>query len=96
MIRLSQTAPWNARLGNPYRTRWTQAGDRYFRVSAEHLTDLWTIEEVDTEGHPLTIRRPGPGEDATDSTNWEFGFSAWALTLAAARNIIAAECGTEE
>lgn len=88
---LSQTAPWNSRLGNPYRTRWALVEGRRFKVSADHLNDMWTVEEVDEAGKGLTLRSPARGEDAADPANWEFGFRALAFTLAEARRLIVEE-----
>lgn len=50
-IRLSKTAPWNTRLGNPYRTRYAQVGDMKFRISADDLTQIWWVEHVDHDGN---------------------------------------------
>lgn len=52
-IVLSQTAPWNKRLGNPYRTRWAQVGDRRYKVSAQFLYGMWSVDEVDEHGEWL-------------------------------------------
>lgn len=49
-ITLTQTAKWNSRLTNPYRTRYAEAGGRYFRVSAQTLNSLWDIEEINADG----------------------------------------------
>lgn len=49
-IRLSQVAPWNSAIKNPYRTRYTQAGGRYFQVRAEDLNSVWWVEEVHHDG----------------------------------------------
>jgi len=53
MIRLSQTAPWNRQLTNPYRTRFTEHGGRYFKAESHHLTDYWFVWEIDRDGEPL-------------------------------------------
>lgn len=53
-IRLSQTAPWNTALKNPYRTRYAEAGGRYFRVAAEDLKAPWFVDEIRHDG--TTIR----------------------------------------
>lgn len=53
MITLSQTAPWNPELTNPYRTRWAAAGGRYFKVSAETMTGTWDVDEVSAAGEWL-------------------------------------------
>lgn len=90
-VTLSQVAPWNARLGNPYRTRWAMVAGRRFKVSADHLNDMWTVEEVDENGEGLVLRRPAKGEDITDPANYDFGFTALVFTLAEARAAIAAE-----
>lgn len=90
-VQLSQKAPWNFRLGNPYRTRWTEVNGRFFKVSADHLNAIWEIEEVDYNGNALVLRRPQKGEDLTDPKNYEFGWSDYALTLAQAREKIAEE-----
>lgn len=92
-VTLSQTAPWDSRLGNPYRTRWALVDGRRFKVSADHLNDMWAVEEVDEEGVALILRRPARGEDLTDPANYEFGFSALAFTLAEARRLILEEVG---
>lgn len=49
-IRFSQTAPWNSRLTNPYRTRYTEVGGRYFRVEADRLEAPWFVWEIDADG----------------------------------------------
>lgn len=49
-IRLSQTAPWDSALGNPYRTRWAQVGDRMFKVSTDCLNGVWSVEQVTADG----------------------------------------------
>jgi hypothetical protein len=45
-IRLSQTAPWNPRLTNPYRTRYAELAGRYFRVEADNLAAPWFVWET--------------------------------------------------
>ena len=96
-VRLSQTAPWNPRLGNPYRTRWAQVGDRYFKVSADGLNTVWDIEEVDAEGKLLVLARPS-AQDALTMTAaqlrdaYVFGFNESAYTLAEARRKIEHAC----
>jgi hypothetical protein len=52
-IRLSQTAPWNPALRNPYRTRYTEQAGRYFRVAAEDLTAPWFVEEIHQDGRVM-------------------------------------------
>lgn len=52
-IRLSQTAPWNPALKNPYRTRYAEYGGRYFRVAAEDLRAPWFVEEINQDGRVL-------------------------------------------
>lgn len=52
-IILSQTAPWNPRLRNGYRDRYTEAGGRYFKIHAEYLGGVWFIEEIDKDGESL-------------------------------------------
>lgn len=47
-ITLHQTAPWNRRLRNPYRTRYAQVGDRYFKVEADRLNTPWFVHEIDS------------------------------------------------
>lgn len=47
---LSQRAPWNSALRNPYRTRYTLVGGRRFIAESERLDDLWTVWEVDEDG----------------------------------------------
>lgn len=79
-ITLTQTASWNPKLTNPYRTRYTTAGGRYFDVVAENLNGVWYIHEIDADGQWL-----GP-----DS------FGAIAFTLAEARTLIARELGEPE
>lgn len=49
-IVLSQTASWNPKLMNPYRTRWATAAGRYFEVRAEYLGGVWFINEVTADG----------------------------------------------
>lgn len=50
-IRFSQKAPWNERLGNPYRTRYAQVGEMKFRISADDLTNIWYVEHIDDNGN---------------------------------------------
>jgi hypothetical protein len=50
MIRLSQRAPWNDRLGNPYRTRYAQVDGRRFKIEADRLDALWFVWEVQHDG----------------------------------------------
>jgi hypothetical protein len=81
---LSQIAPWNPRLGNPYRTRWAQVGDRRFKVSSDSLDGLWMVDEVDEDGEPLGYL------DRTGS-DWKWvsgGLSTFAFTLREARSKI--------
>ena len=52
-VRLSQVAPWNPRLRNGYRDRFTEVAGRYFMVSADSLDSMWTVAEVDFDGEPL-------------------------------------------
>lgn len=47
---LSQTAPWNPALVNGYRTRYTEVGGRFFKVSAEFLYTPWYVEEITRDG----------------------------------------------
>lgn len=56
-VRLSQRAPWNARLLNPYRTRYALVGGRRFIAEAENLRDLWTVWEVDEDGRVVNPDR---------------------------------------
>lgn len=49
-VTLHQIAPWNDRLRNPYRTRWAQVGDHRYKVSAEWLNGMWTVEQVNEDG----------------------------------------------
>lgn len=53
MIHLSQTAPWNSRLTNPYRTRFTEHGGRYFRAESYNLSGFWFVWEIDRDGETL-------------------------------------------
>lgn len=53
MIRLSQAAPWNKALTNPYRTRYAEHGGRYFRIEADRLDAPWFVWEIDREGNLL-------------------------------------------
>ena len=55
-IVLSQVAPWNPALRNPYRTRWTTAGGRFFKVEADGLYTLWSVSEVDEAGELIPVR----------------------------------------
>jgi hypothetical protein len=55
MIRLSQTAPWNSKLRNTYRTRYAQHAGRYFRIYAEYLNSGWYVEEIDTDGERIDL-----------------------------------------
>lgn len=90
---LSQTAPWNKRLGNPYRTRWAQVGDRMFKVDARTLNDLWTVTEVDHDGNDLgVVRRDERGRYVLDEHGQHIidGYLYEpAATLSWAREIIA-------
>lgn len=52
-VRLSQTAPWNGALRNPYRTRYTEYRGRYFRVAAEDLNGLWFVDEISHDGRTI-------------------------------------------
>lgn len=81
-IRLSQRAPWNSALGNPYRTRWAQVGDRKYKVYADSLNGVWMIEEVDHDGEQLHHGRGLEPED------W-YGHVAFAFNLTEARAAIA-------
>lgn len=58
-VKLSKTAPWNPRLTNSYRDRYAQVGDRYFKVSADTLESLWTIEEIDADGEVIATYHGG-------------------------------------
>lgn len=49
-IRLHFTAPWNPKLRNTYRQRFTQVDNRYFQVEAQWLHDPWTVNEIDRDG----------------------------------------------
>jgi len=86
-IRLSQVAPWNATLGNGYRTRWTLVAGRRFKVYAETLNGVWFVEEVDEDGECL---HAGNGHDAADWT----GSLGIAFNLTQARELIAATVNT--
>lgn len=59
MIRLSQTAPWNPELTNPYRTRYAEHGGRYFRAESHYLGGHWFVWEIDRDGEI-----PGDPKDA--------------------------------
>ncbi len=59
MIRLSQTAPWNPELTNPYRTRYAEHGGRYFKATSYSLSEYWFVWEVDHDGEI-----PGDPKDA--------------------------------
>jgi hypothetical protein len=47
---LSQTASWNPRLTNPYRTRWATRGGRFFQIESKRMRDLWMVSEVTVDG----------------------------------------------
>lgn len=49
-IVLTQTASWNPKLTNPYRTRYTTAGGRYFEAVADGLYTPWFIHEILEDG----------------------------------------------
>lgn len=88
-IVLSQRAPWNDRLGNPYRTRWTQVGDRRFRIASDCLDGLWMIDEVDHDGEPL-------GHLDRTGSEWKWipeGLATFAFRLSEARDKIAEATG---
>ncbi len=51
-ITLSQVAPWNARLRNPYRTRFAEVDGRYFKVAADYLNAPWFVWEIDRDDDP--------------------------------------------
>jgi hypothetical protein len=53
-IRLSQTAPWNSELTNPYRTRYAEVDGRYFKVSAINLQADWDVEEITADDVTIT------------------------------------------
>lgn len=88
---LRQTASWNASLTNGYRTRWTEAGGRFFRISAAHLDALWDVEEVTEDGRPIAVLADGVKPWEATPADYDFGFTAYAFTLAEARELIAAE-----
>ena len=48
-ITLHQTAPWNDRLTNPYRTRYATVDGRYFKVEADSLDAPWFVWEIDAD-----------------------------------------------
>lgn len=73
-VRLSQTAPWNPALTNPYRTRYAEAGGRYFKVHSDRLDGVWIVDEITAAG------------DFVDAA----GFPGIAFRLSEAREIIAA------
>jgi len=81
-IRLSQVAPWNSELRNPYRTRWAQVGDRMFKVYADSLDGPWFVEVVDHDGEQIHTGRGLNPEDWT-------GHVGFAMNLTQARKIIA-------
>ncbi len=75
MIRLSQIAPWNRRLRNPYRTRYTQHDGRYFKVEADRLDAPWFVWEITADGEPI-------------NDSWDDAFVARAWNLPAVRRAI--------
>lgn len=54
-VRLSSTAPWNERLGNPYRTRWAEHHGLKFKVFAQYLRGAYYVEEVNDEGETIAF-----------------------------------------
>ncbi len=54
-MRLSQTAPWNRQLTNPYRTRYTEHGGRYFRIAARWLDGPWFVWEIRADGTDIGL-----------------------------------------
>lgn len=58
-IVFSQTAPWNPRLTNPYRTRYATAAGRYFKVEADGLYTPWFISEITADGEWIVTGASG-------------------------------------
>lgn len=104
-IVFSQTAPWsdgkNPLLRNGYRTRFAQVGDRYFKISAEHLNDMWTVEEINADGtdyyrvtrDDLTYAQALQASLAGDRGAIDWGFRDLVFRLSEAREAIAKETG---
>jgi hypothetical protein len=92
-IRLSQTAPWNPRLRNSYRDRYTEVGGRYFKVSADSLESLWTVEEVDFDGETLWDTPDGAYDYRRDG-DADLKFLKHAFRLSDARELIEQEVTT--
>lgn len=63
MIHLSQVAPWNNELRNPYRTRYAEHAGRYFRVEADRLDGWWFVNEITADGEEI-FGRPNEGSIA--------------------------------
>ena len=88
-MRLSQTAPWNRDLTNPYRTRYTEHRGRYFRIEADTLTGPWFVWEITADGADVeivalvwnlpqarlavTMRVDGADSDAIDKATADLG-----------------------
>jgi len=49
-IKLTQVASWNAKLTNPYRTRYATAAGRFFMVRADGLDTPWFVDEITADG----------------------------------------------
>lgn len=94
MIKLSQTATWNSSLTNPYRTRYATAGGRYFKVSAQHLNDMWAVEEINEDGsmYAVVLHPEVPVWERT-AEDIDFGLFEHVFTLAQAREAIAKAVG---
>lgn len=88
-IRLSQVAPWNPRLGNPYRTRWCEVDGRKFKIYAASLDALWEIDEVDADGDVIGDVVVVDGTPKLVN----HGLITIALTLAEAKVKIGEACG---
>lgn len=88
-IRLSQIAPWNSRLTNPYRTRWCEVDGRKFKIHTDCLDGLWEIDEVDADGELIGRVEIEAGKPVLV----DHGLITIAFTLAEAKLKIAEACG---
>lgn len=89
-IRLHKTAPWNSRLINSYRDRYTQVDGRYFKVSADSLDSMWGVEEISADGETLWDTLDGK-YDYRRHGEIDLKFFRWAFRLSDARKLIEEE-----
>lgn len=104
-VTFSQTAPWsdgtNRLLRNGYRSRFTQVGQRYFKVSAQHLNDMWYVEQINADGTDYSEHREGLTHSQAvsafldgDTGALSFGLNEYVFRLSEAREAIQAYATT--